>query len=116
MSKEQYDNAAVLFRASAEYGSHGLAANWIGVLYNAGAGVEKNDLAALYWFDKAVDRGVSVSRNDRDGILNAYRSNYDQNEFSELMHELAGYCTKGSIDIPQDSDKEHYWENMKYEA
>lgn len=40
------------------------------------AGPKQNDLASLYWFDKAVDNGAAdLAQKDRDGILNAYRTN-----------------------------------------
>lgn len=48
MSKNQYRQAAKLFRAAGEYGNHGKSQNYLAVLYNAGVGLEKNDLAALY--------------------------------------------------------------------
>lgn len=109
-NKQEYTDAAKLFRAAAEYGNDGYSQNYLGVLYNAGAGLEKNDLVALYWFDKAVDSGVvDAAKTDRDGILNAYKANLSDDEFYEYMLELSGWCSVGSSDVPKDAEKAKYW-------
>ena len=59
LNKNEYAAAAKLFRATAEFGDDGYSQNYLAVLFNAGAGIEKNDLASLYWFDKAVDNGAA---------------------------------------------------------
>jgi len=61
--------AAKLFRTAAEYYNHGASQNYLAVLYNAGAGLEQDDLAALYWFDRAADNGVEVWQTARERIL-----------------------------------------------
>ena len=63
----------------------GKSQNYLAVLYNAGLGVEKDDIAALYWFDRATDNGVEVSKKDRDGILNAYYENFSPEKFYDTM-------------------------------
>lgn len=108
-NKKEYAEAAKLFRTAAEYYNHGESQNYLAVLYNAGVGLEKNDLAALYWFDRAADNGVEVSRKDRDGILNAYFENSSPEEFFDVMETLARACINGTIDIPCDNEKAKYW-------
>lgn len=109
LNKKEYIYAAKLFRAAAEFGNHGNSQNYLALLYNAGLGVEKNDLAALYWFDRAVDNHVEAARQDRDGILNAYHVNSTPEEFFNIMMELAVDCIIGSEEIPQDGGKANYW-------
>lgn len=109
LNKKEYTYAAKLFRAAAEFGNHGDSQNYLALLYNAGLGVEKNDLAALYWFDRAVDNHVEAARQDRAGILNAYHTNSAPEEFFNIMEELAVDCVNGSKEIPQDVGKAAYW-------
>lgn len=111
-NKEEYAEASKLFRAAAEFGNDGNSQNALAVLYNTGAGIEKNDLASLYWFDKAVDNAIEEARTDRDGILNAYRINYPPAEFYEQMMILSGWCSIGSEDVPKDADKAGYWREI----
>ena len=112
-NKKEYSAAAKLFRASAEFGNDGYSQNYLAVLYNAGAGLEKNDLASLYWFDKAVDNGAAdVAQKDRNGILNAYKSNYTAAEFYEEMVKLSGWCSVGTKDVPKDAVKAAYWREI----
>ncbi len=108
-NKKEYVGAAKLFRTAAEYYNHGESQNYLAVLYNAGAGLEQNDLAALYWFDRAADNGVEASKKDRDGILNAYFTNNSPEEFFDIMETLAKACLNGTPDIPQDNEKAQYW-------
>lgn len=109
-NKEEYNVAAKLFRVAAEFGGDGYSQNYLAVLYNAGAGVEKNDLAALYWFDKAVDNGAAdVAQADRNGILHAYKENLEPTEFYTVMMELSGWCSVGSADVPRDAAKAEFW-------
>ena len=99
-----------MFRAAAEFSSYGYSQNCLAVLYNVGAGLEKNDLASLYWFDKAVDNGAAdVAKKDRDGILNAYKTNLTPREFYEEMMKLSGWCNIGSEAVPKDAAKAAYW-------
>ena len=111
-NRGEYAPAAKLFRPAAEFGNDGLSQNYLAVLYNIGEGVSKNDLAALYWFDRAVDNGAEVARKDREGILNAYRSNFPVEEFRQEMLELSGWCATGTGDIPKDAVKATYWHEM----
>lgn len=108
-NKEEYDIAAKLFRAAAEFGDDGMSENYLGVLYNAGAGVEKNDLVSLYWFDKAADNGIEAAETDRDGIFNAYKTNLSRADFVGQMDLLASWCSAGTEDVPKDADKAGYW-------
>lgn len=112
-NKKEYSAAAKLFRAAAEFGNDGYSQNYLAVLYNAGAGLEKNDIASLYWFDKAVDNGAAdVAQKDRDGILNAYKTNFTPTEFYEEMMRLSGWCSVGNKDVPKDVAKAAYWREI----
>jgi len=108
-NKKEYVAAAKMFRTAAEYYNHGESQNYLAVLYNAGAGLEHDDLAALYWFDRAADNGVKASKKDRDGILNAYFTNNSPEKFFDIMETLAKACVNGTPDIPQDNGKAQYW-------
>lgn len=114
VSQKNYSVAAKLFRIAAEYGSHGPAQNMLGVLYNAGAGVEQNDLISLYWFDKAHDNGVKEATPDRFGIFNAYMQNLEPDEFTQYMQTLAEWCRTGTEDIPPDPEKAAFWLNASH--
>lgn len=112
-NKKEYPPAAKLFRAAAEFGNDGYSQNYLAVLYNLGAGLEQNDLAALYWFDKAVDNGAAdVARRDRDGILNAYQTNLTPAEFYKTMLTLSGWCGIGHEDVPKDAAKSAFWREI----
>ena len=104
-----YAPAAKLFRAAAQYGDDGYSQNYLAVLYNAGAGLPKNDLAALYWFDRAADHGIDVAVKDRDGILNAYRQNFAAADLYYALTELASVCETGGEDVPKDPEKAERW-------
>ena len=112
-NKKEYAAAVKLFRAAAEFGNDGYSQNYLAVLLNAGAGIEKNDLASLYWFDKAVDNGAAdVALKDRDGMLNAYKTNFTPTEFYEEMMKLSGWCRIGSKDVPKDAAKAVFWREI----
>ena len=112
-NKKEYVAAVKLFRAAAEFGNDGYSQNYLAVLLNAGAGIGKNDLAALYWFDKAVDNGAAdVAQKDRDGMLNAYKTNFTPAEFYEEMMKLSGWCSVGSKDVPKDAVKAVFWREV----
>lgn len=112
-NKNEYSAAAKLFRAAAEFGKDGYSQNYLAVLYNRGVGLEQNDLAALYWFDKAADNGAaSVAEKDRDGMLNAYKTNFTPAEFYEEMMTLSGWCSIGHEDVPKDAAKSAFWREI----
>ena len=111
-NKQEYTEAAKLFRAAAEFGNDGASQNYLAILYNQGAGAEKNDLVSLYWFDRAADNGIVAAEVDRDGILNAYRINLSPAEFYEQFMILSGWCSIGSEDVPKDAYKAAYWRKI----
>lgn len=109
-NKKDYAMAAKLFRAGAEYENDAWCQNYLAVLYNAGTGVDKNDLASLYWFDRASEQGIDAAKNDRDGMLNAYVNNLGKQETAEQLRLLADWCTTGSDEaVPIDWTKAKYW-------
>ena len=110
LSKEEYAKAAKVFRAAAEYGNDGYSQYYLAVLYDAGAGVQKNGLAALYWLDCAVDNGAAdMALADRDGLLNACRQGLSAPEFRKMMSMLSDWCELGSPDVPANPAKAVYW-------
>lgn len=111
--KQEYAEAAKLFRSAAEYGNEMEAQNYLAVLFNANLGVEKDDMVALYWFDRAAEQGFAPALTDRNGILNAYRNNNSPSVFQGIMTELANACRTGTKDIPRDEKKAEYWENIE---
>ena len=111
-NRGEYAPAAKLFRPAAEFGNDGLSQNYLAVLYNIGGGVGKNDLAALYWFDRAVENGAEVASKDCDGIMNAYRSNFPAEGFRQEMLQLSEWCAMGTGDIPRDMAKAAYWREI----
>lgn len=116
IDKEEYAEAAKLLRAAAEFCNDGEGQNYLGVLYNAGAGVEKNDLISLYWFDRAADNGFQAAKTDRDGLFNAYRNILSADEFVEYMERIAHWCDTGSADVPKTAEKVDYWHRIVREA
>ena len=110
LNRGEYAEAAKVFRASAEFGNDGYAQYYLGELYETGAGLEQSDLAALYWFDCAVDNGAAdVALASRDGILDAYRQGLSATGFREAMATLADWCEEGTADIAANPTKAVQW-------
>jgi len=116
INKKEYAEAVKLLRAAAEFCNDGQAQNYLGVLYNAGIGVEKNDLISLYWFDRATDNNFEAAKPDRDGLFNAYRDTLSEEEFVEYMKLIAHWCEVGTEDIPKMPSKVDYWYRVAHEA
>lgn len=109
-NRGEYSEAARFFRAAAEFGNNGYAQYYLAMLYGAGAGVEENDLAALYWLDCAVDNGAAdIALADRDGMIDACRQSLSASEFRETMTMLSTWCESGTTDIPVNPDKAARW-------
>ena len=111
-NQENYAAAAKLLRASAEFCNDGQAQNFLGVLYNAGAGVTKNDLVALYWLDRAVENKYKDAMKDRNGILEAYRKSLTPEEFQEYFERLSHWCETGTEDVAVWTKKVQYWKGV----
>lgn len=109
-NNKNYAAAAKICRLAAQYGNSAEAQNFLAVLYNAGEGVEKNDIAALYWFRKAAVQGYEAAVKDMEGIIGAYKSG---NMMEEAINELAECCRVGSADIPKDNEEALYWLSQK---
>lgn len=109
-NKGEYAEAAKVFRAAAEFCHDGYAQYYLAVLYNEGAGVSQNELAALYWIDCAADNGAAdVAKDERDGMLEAFRQGLTPTEFAQTMAILADWCEEGTEDIPADPAKAERW-------
>jgi TPR repeat protein len=113
LNRGSYAEAAKVLRASAEFGGDGFAQYYLGKLYNAGAGLDRSDLAALYWLDCAVDNGAAdIARADRDALLDAYRQTLTDSEFCGMMASLVAWCEAGSPDVPTSPDKAERWRDL----
>jgi TPR repeat protein len=66
--KNQYDKALAWYILAARE-NNSYAQNNIGVLYNYGLGVPKNDMCALKWYLKAAERSVHVDQSNHIGEL-----------------------------------------------
>lgn len=109
-NRGEYAEAVKFFRAAAEFGNDGYAQYYLATLYGNGAGVEKNDLAALYWLDCAVDNGAAdIALEDREGMLDAFRQSLSASEFREMMVTLSTWCEIGTTDVPVNSNKATRW-------
>ena len=112
-SREAYAEAALVFRAGAEFANDGYAQYYLATLYDAGAGLKKNSLAALYWLDRAVDNGAAdVALSERDGMLGAYREGLTDAGFREMMDMLSHWCASGTDDVPVDPAKAAQWREL----
>lgn len=110
LNKGDYTKAAKVFRAAAEFGSNGDAQYYLAELHSAGAGVDKDDLAALYWFDCAVDNGAAeVALEKRDDLIDAYRQSLSTPEFREMMALLSEWCKTGTPNVPANPAKATLW-------
>ena len=109
-SKGAYAEAAKAFRAAAEFADDGSAQYYLGTLYCDGVGVPQSNLAALYWFDRAIDNDAGhLALAARDEILDAYRSSHSASEFDDVMAQLIDWCEQGTSDIPADPERAARW-------
>lgn len=77
--------------------------------YSTGAGAAKNDLAALYWFDKAADGGIRTAKQEMSKILREYIRIHGRNNISVLTDNISKACETGTEYIPKDIEKANYW-------
>ncbi len=110
--KKDYAGAAKLLRASAQFCNDTQAQYYMGVLYNAGAGVARNDLAALYWFDRAADNDYEPAKIDKAHILEAYGNQLSAAEFQRHFEILAYWCETGTDDIAALPERAEYWKRI----
>ena len=111
--KHEYSASAKIYRAAAEFGYDGYSQTYLAELYNEGTGVEKNDMAALYWFDKAMENGAAdIAQKQRDDILNVYKTDLLPSDFYKTMLQLSAWCSVGSNDIPKDAAKALFWQKI----
>ena len=114
INKGAYDEAAKVLRAAAEFANDGYAQYYLATLYRAGIGVQRNDLAALYWLDRAADSGAAdQAQNDLARMLGSYSKNLSAAEFRETMARLADWCEKGTPDVPACPSKVAHWREME---
>lgn len=113
LNRGESAGAAKAYRASAEFVNDGYAQYYLGLLYEAGAGLQQNDLAALYWLDRAVDNGAAdVALERRDGLLGDIRQSLTPDEVREALATLADWCEEGTANVPQDPDKAARWRGV----
>lgn len=107
--KKSYKHAYNAYRAAAQFAGICDAYFNLGVMYINGAGIEKNDLYAMYWLDKAADTGDVDAQQHSEGIFKAYSQNLQMQDFVNTMSTLISACSNGSFHIPKDPDKAIYW-------
>ena len=86
-------------------------------LYGLGLSHVKNELSALYWFDRAADSStkendLKIANEKRDKVLDALIHSYPPEEFYDIMDQLIKACVHGSANIPQDNEKAKYWKDV----
>ncbi|MCH5252965.1 MAG: sel1 repeat family protein [Lachnospiraceae bacterium] len=104
--------ARILFRTSAEFGHYAEGQNGLGIIYCAGVGIEKSDVVALYWWNKAEEQGHELARKDALGLIEYYTERMTDEEFEEMLLPLVNWCKTGTEHIPKDLEKAAYWEEM----
>ena len=113
LNKGAHAEAAKVYRAAAEFGDDGYAQYCLAGLYGTGSGLQENDLAALYWLDRAVDNGAAeMALADRDDMLETYRKELSSAEFHLMTVMLADWCNRGTPDVPIDPDKAARWREV----
>ena len=107
--EKKYELAVKLFRAAAEFGDDGLSQNYISIMYRDALGIERNDLASLYWIDKASDNGIDIANEERIKQLEAYVINCTDEDFYKIMILLSNWCLFGCSYVPRDAKKANQW-------
>ncbi|MDR3266582.1 MAG: sel1 repeat family protein [Tannerella sp.] len=110
--KQNYVRALKCFRAMAEFGGSDSAMQNMGICYMRGYGTERNDLTALYWFDKAAGYKNEQAKENRDAIFRAYLFETGVLQSKELFELLASWCEQGINGIPVDIEKSNYWNDI----
>jgi TPR repeat protein len=106
--KQNHSSAFKCFQAEAIFGKSSEAMYNLGICFNRERGVEQDDLAALYWLDKAADCGNVPAKTHRDGILDAYIHSQPA-KIQDLLELLASWCERGTGEVPVDKEKSEYW-------
>lgn len=109
MQTKQYEKAADTFMQILKLEMNVEAMKWLGALYNTGLGVEKNDMAALYWCDKAADAGYLAAGKAVSGILGNYVRKYGRSGISAATDAISKACETGENGIQKDPEKAKYW-------
>lgn len=109
LDKDEIAAMAKLIRAAAEYGNHGPSQSALGFLYNVGASMEKDEQAALYWFDRAVGNHDEEAVQRRNEIFNAFKNDFSSEGFYPSVMAISQRCAVGDKDIPKDVEKAAYW-------
>ncbi len=109
LERSDYALAAQIYREILDRTDSGAAAYQLGALYSQGRGLEKNDLAALYWFNKAEEQGVLEAGADCDGIFQTYYRNFSREDFADRIGLLAHWCRTGRGPVPLDRERGAYW-------
>lgn len=62
---------------------------------NTGRGVEENDMAALYWCDKAADAGYQAAGKVRSRLLRNYVRKYGRSGIGVVTDAISEACETG---------------------
>ena len=78
-------------------------------LYREGCGVKKNELAALYWFNKAEEQGDTKAGADCEAVFQTFYNHCSWEEFAGKIGILAHWCRTGMGPVPLDRERGAYW-------
>ena len=107
--RKDHEREVVCVRAMAEFGEDAGSQNLMGRFYSQGIGLEKDKLAALYWFNKAEEQGDLESKADCENIFQKYYSSLSREDFAEQIGTLAQWCRTGRGPVPLDQERGAYW-------
>lgn len=110
-------------RCLAEQGS-AAAQNNLGLMYDTGQGVPRDDATAVEWYRKAAERGYAVAQSnlgfmydtgqgvpqDDATAVEWFRKAAEQGD-AEAQHNLGVMYAEG-LGVPQDYVKAHMWANL----
>ena len=125
MRRQDYAKSLKCYRAMAEFGNDDTSMFNLGLIYMQGFGTAINQLAALYWFDKAADLGNKQAKTNRDLVFNEFLKQKKgpveatmtlPGKFSmdfkakSIFGVLSVWCKFGSDGVMLDEEKSKYWE------
>lgn len=127
LNHKDYPHSLKCYRTMAEFGNSSRGMFNLGINLLRGYGTERNDLAALYWFDKAADLSNEQAKQYRDGIVDAYMLQQNNGpieaavtipgkmkmefEAKSVFDVLSLWCKFGSDGVMLDEEKSKYWKS-----
>lgn len=108
-NNNDYENGVMCLRALAEHGEDSDSQRQLGTLYREGCGVKKNELAALYWFNKAEEQGDTKAGADCEAVFQTFYNHCSREDFAGKIGILAHWCRTGMGPVPLDRERGAYW-------